>query len=80
MSPVFQIMYGKPNGPEFEIHLDGCRDVARELKRNLSAHAYRISGASAESVLDSEVANFRECEQDWGLDDFRIMPCARGGA
>jgi hypothetical protein len=63
---------------EFEVHLTGCRDIARSSRRDQFVDASRppIDATTAEHLVADEVATYTYQQQGWTADDHRIMPCA----
>ena len=72
--PSFTIVTGGRNY-EFAVHAAGCRDLAR-YETAVRCNQYTQTAASAEALIDSEVADFTACDQGWTHDHFHIFPCA----
>ena len=60
---------------EWEVHAEGCRDVARKLRVDPFVDAYTAPAESAEALVESEVQVYTDQDQGWTADDHRIYPC-----
>jgi hypothetical protein len=65
-----------PTGERWQIHRLNCRDIEKLWKRGDRADI--VSAESPEALIASELAN-ELSEMGWTAEDFRIMPCCKGG-
>lgn len=60
----------------FEVHRDGCADIARKRRDINAGSGYPINGADVEAAIAADVAGYTEDEMGYDRNDYRVLPCA----
>jgi len=80
MMPIFAIAVssGGTAAPavEFQVHRQGCIDIARGIRLRKYSHAYAVSADTPQEAVQDEAAEYTHNEQGYAEADFQIMPCA----
>ena len=72
----YDIVFGDSRtGYEFSVHIHGCRDVARTAR--YGGRFYTVTANTPEQAIADDVEGYKQCEQNWFEDNYRILPCCK---